>query len=220
MSARLFQCDGTAFNVPPPSAPIRHIRINSVTPQKNSKKRKHRKMTDDTSSSSAASVIRSEPQDEKGAEGMYERVLVDAECTHDGSIKHMLKYKDKDWKDFETKVLVPERLQSLSKLQYNLLKNGFRLLKSGGVLVYSTCSFCKAQNEEIVSQLLKDFSRARLLSPPPLLHPSPSNDSQGSADHKYRPKMGLIENTLRFDPITSHTSGLFIARITKDPNGN
>jgi len=42
---------------------------------------------------------------------LYDRVLVDAECTHDGSIKHVLKFRNSDieWKQFESRFLEPQR---------------------------------------------------------------------------------------------------------------
>jgi 16S rRNA C967 or C1407 C5-methylase (RsmB/RsmF family) len=46
------------------------------------------------------------------------------------------------------------RLDALADLQRRLLANGFRLLKPGGTLVYSTCSLALAQNEDVVAWLL------------------------------------------------------------------
>jgi len=155
--------------------------------------------------------------------GGYERVLVDAECTHDGSLKHMLKFRESRWEKFAEKVLDPKRMKELQELQRGLLKNGFRLLQRGGKLVYSTCSFCRSQNEDIVQWLLDTHKDARLLPPPPLLLPKdeaasmPAKGGEGatSVEHKFRPKAGFLRHTLRFDPATSHTSGLFLAILTK-----
>ncbi|XP_023642661.1 uncharacterized protein LOC17877220 isoform X2 [Capsella rubella] len=70
----------------------------------------------------------------------YDKVLVDAECTHDGSIKHIQKFEQWGWTTLERRVLDAERTDiSLASLQLNLLRNGFRLLKEAGTLVYSTC---------------------------------------------------------------------------------
>ncbi|CAI5518074.1 unnamed protein product [Closterium sp. Naga37s-1] len=66
-------------------------------------------------------------------------VLVDAECTHDGSLKHILKYDSWGWHTLNKRFLDPQRLNSLSALQRSLLETGFLLLKPGGRLVYSTC---------------------------------------------------------------------------------
>ena len=34
---------------------------------------------------------------------LYDRVLVDAECTHDGSMRHMTKLIAQKWEDFDSK---------------------------------------------------------------------------------------------------------------------
>lgn len=92
---------------------------------------------------------------------------MDAECTHDGSIKHIQKFEKWGWETLRRRVLDAERTDNLSALQVcnislkhalrvcnvtnvvsfspplmlqlQLLTNGFRLLKFGGFLVYSTC---------------------------------------------------------------------------------
>lgn len=73
---------------------------------------------------------------------LFDRVLVDAECTHDGSIKHLMKYATTwGWDTFERRVLDHDRLSTLRDLQERLLLNGFEHLKPGGRLVYSTCRY-------------------------------------------------------------------------------
>lgn len=136
-----------------------------------------------------------------GRARLYDKVLVDAECTHDGSIKHLAKFAQWGWETFEARFLQPERLATLAALQLGLLRQGFRLLRPGGALVYSTCSFARAQNEAIVSSLLAEEPRAALL-PIEGLGDAPSH-------------AGSLEHTLRFEPRSSATSGLFIARLGK-----
>ncbi|GAV71816.1 LOW QUALITY PROTEIN: Nol1_Nop2_Fmu domain-containing protein/OPT domain-containing protein [Cephalotus follicularis] len=86
----------------------------------------------------------------------YDKVLVDAECTHDGSVRHIQKYEHWGWTTLQRRVLDAERSDSLTVLQSKLLMNGFKLLKVGGSLVYSTCSLTAAQNEDVVEQFLRD----------------------------------------------------------------
>ncbi|CAA7056985.1 unnamed protein product [Microthlaspi erraticum] len=139
----------------------------------------------------------------------YDKVLVDAECTHDGSIKHIQKFEQWGWTTLERRVLDAERTDSnLTSLQLNLLKNGFRLLKQGGTLVYSTCSrvtisLTHAQNEDVVDQFLAEDSSAEL------------QEIEMAKDWPCR--SGRIPKTVRFDPWTSATSGLFVAKIRKLP---
>jgi len=131
---------------------------------------------------------------------LYDRVLVDAECTLDASVRHILLYGKSS----------PHTTPQLSQLQRRLLYNGFRLLKPGGVLVYSTCSFCTAQNEDVVKSLLDACPSAKLL-PVQITHAA----TEGSCIDNVPWDDGFLEHTVRFYPKSSGTSGMFIAKITK-----
>ncbi|KAL5797157.1 hypothetical protein ACOSQ2_001977 [Xanthoceras sorbifolium] len=131
----------------------------------------------------------------------YDKVLVDAECTHDGSVRHIQKFENWGWTTLQRRVLDAERTDNLTSLQLKLLTNGFRLLKVGGSLVYSTCSLTAAQNEDVVDQFLKQNASAEL--------------QEIDAAKDWPCRSGRIPKTLRFDPSTSKTSGLFVAKFTK-----
>ena len=139
------------------------------------------------------------------AAGGYDKVLVDAECTHDGSIKHLAKFAQWGWDTFERRVMQPERLATLRALQSALLRNGFARLRPGGTLVYATCSFARAQNEEVVEELLRAEPSAALL-PIRTLDDAPCR------------RGAFLPHTLRFEPRASRTSALFVARIGKRPH--
>ena len=123
-----------------------------------------------------------------GGPPLFDRVLVDAECTHDGSAKHLAKFGTQwGWESFERRVLDEGRLVGLEALQRSLLmcvqlnrrgggrvcadnrtllhdcRNGFRLLRVGGTLVYSTCSLTDAQNEAIVKWLFATCLDSRIV---------------------------------------------------------
>ncbi|RYR27343.1 hypothetical protein Ahy_B01g051394 isoform B [Arachis hypogaea] len=123
---------------------------------------------------------------ELGSHG-YDKVLVDAECTHDGSVKHIHKFENWGWGTFQHRL--------------SLLHNGFRLLKVGGSLVYSTCSLTLAQNEDVVEHFLKENVNAEL--------------AEIDGARNWPCKSGGIPKTWRFDPLTSQTSGFFVAKFTK-----
>ncbi|XP_057951511.1 rRNA (cytosine-C(5))-methyltransferase NOP2C [Malania oleifera] len=131
----------------------------------------------------------------------YDKVLVDAECTHDGSIRHIQKFEHWGWKTLDRRVLNAQRTDCVTVLQLRLLTNGFRLLKVGGSLVYSTCSLTVAQNEDVVERFLMENASADL--------------QEIDAAENWPCRSGLIPKTLRFDPLTSQTSGLFVAKFTK-----
>lgn len=159
---------------------------------------------------------------------LYDKVLVDAECTHDGSIRHVLKYDTWGWDTLKKRVLDQERLTNLQTLQRNLIRNGYRMLKPGGRLVYSTCSFIEEQNEGIVSWLLEEMKGEATLVP---VHTSFSNmfpawprmkdaeseseESGSVAEHRIPFTEGTLPGTAHFDPLVSNTSGLFVSIIEK-----
>lgn len=183
---------------------------------------------------------------------LYDKVLVDAECTHDGSIKHFRKFfeekkyekqkenknqfvisnkelkrraknkitnkeenpymtkydKKNEWnmKDFEERFLDTKKLIEITKLQAGLLRNAFKLVKPSGIVIYSTCSFIMKQNEEIISEFLKEVGdQASLLK----VFDENLKESMGFTE-------GYIQNTVRFDPIRSKCGGMFIAKIKKN----
>ena len=47
----------------------------------------------------------------------------------------------------------------MHKLQLQILKKGIQLLKLGGVISYSTCSLNPIENEAVVSEIMRNFSK-------------------------------------------------------------
>lgn len=80
---------------------------------------------------------------------LYDRVILDAQCTLDASVRHLLQHN-------KLGVISSEQDADgdVTKLQKRLILNAFHLLKEGGYLIYSTCSFCQSQNEDVVMWLL------------------------------------------------------------------
>lgn len=148
----------------------------------------------------------------------FDRVLVDAECTHDGSLRHIDKYRTQwGWETLGERVPWVRQEPGLRELQGRLLANGFRLLRDGGVLVYSTCSLCRSQNEDVVAAFLRESPGAKLDALPLPLK------SHGVHGAPARPSLLETEPvghagrycTARFDQ--GSTSGLFVARLRKLP---
>lgn len=83
--------------------------------------------------------------------GKMDRVLVDAPCSGLGTLR---RNPDLKWRQKETDVA------ELSELQAKILQSAARLVKSGGRLVYATCSLLQEENEAIAqafSEANKDF---------------------------------------------------------------
>lgn len=84
--------------------------------------------------------------------GRADRVLVDAPCSGLGVLRRKA---DLRWKKN------PIEFEQLSKLQSEILLSAARALKSGGIIVYSTCTLERAENEGVVENFLsahKDFT--------------------------------------------------------------
>ena len=130
---------------------------------------------------------------------LFDAVLVDAECSTDGSVKHVAKRRRLEWTE--------ERLPDLINLQKGLAASGFRLLKPGGTMVYATCSLSADQNERVVEWLLKELGPKAQLVPVSFPQAPPSV------------RAGNLEGTLRFwpseDPKELTGGGFFLAKITK-----
>ncbi|UCE06432.1 MAG: 16S rRNA (cytosine(967)-C(5))-methyltransferase RsmB [bacterium] len=74
-----------------------------------------------------------------------DRVIVDAPCSGLGVLS---KRVDLRWKR------TLEQIEELSRLQLKLITNAANLLKSGGVLVYCTCTIEPEENEHIIKKFL------------------------------------------------------------------
>lgn len=76
-----------------------------------------------------------------------DRVLVDAPCSGIGIIH---KKPDIKWQRVE------EDIEELVKIQRDILETSSKYVKSGGVLVYSTCTILKEENQEQVQKFLEN----------------------------------------------------------------
>lgn len=135
---------------------------------------------------------------------LYDKVLVDVQCTHDGSIKHVVKNIRNGWSKFDWKQL--DNLDDLYALQYSLLCNGWKMLKPGGMLIYSTCSLSRAQGEHIVEKLLSQHPDAAIFDFKVDLLTGCSYTSSG----------GILRIDPDKDNIDKRNGGFFIARLRKE----
>jgi len=76
-----------------------------------------------------------------------DRVLIDAPCSGIGVLK---RNPDSKWK------LQPEFIENIEKTQAEILENYAALVKNGGQLVYATCSILPSENENQVTNFLKN----------------------------------------------------------------
>lgn len=79
----------------------------------------------------------------------FDAILLDAPCSATGTIR---RHPDILWQK------QPEDLAQVTKLQARLLDNAVKLLKPGGLLVYSTCSLEPEEGEQQIETLLSRTS--------------------------------------------------------------
>lgn len=76
---------------------------------------------------------------------LFDKILIDAPCSNTGVLA---KRPDARW----NRSL--EDVKNLSDIQYEILENISKYLKTGGVMVYSTCSIEKEENIEVVERFV------------------------------------------------------------------
>ena len=106
----------------------------------------------------------------------FNHVLVDAPCSNTGVMRRRV---DLRWR------ISPEEILRLQQTQLDLLKLTATKLKSGGVLIYSTCSLEPEENAEVVKEFLREHKNFKL------------------------------ENERELLPFADNVDGAFVARLKK-----
>ena len=79
--------------------------------------------------------------------GFFDRVLIDAPCSGEGMFRKE-ESAVTDWSQ--------ETVEMCARRQREILHSGAQLLKPGGRLVYSTCTFAPEENEQAIETFLND----------------------------------------------------------------
>ncbi|TAK91306.1 MAG: RsmB/NOP family class I SAM-dependent RNA methyltransferase [Burkholderiaceae bacterium] len=93
--------------------------------------------------------------------GKIDRVLVDAPCSGLGTLR---RNPDLKWRQ------TPESVRELVAKQGSILASASRLVKTGGRLVYATCSLLQQENQDIVAAFLAAHPQWQLLPAREALH--------------------------------------------------
>lgn len=83
---------------------------------------------------------------EKTNIGTFDKILLDAPCSSEGILRN---------KPHIALQWTPETVYSHAKLQKELIFKGYELLNPGGILLYSTCTLNKMENEEVIEFLFQ-----------------------------------------------------------------
>ena len=87
----------------------------------------------------------------------FHKILIDAPCSGEGMFR-----KDPD----VAKTWDPSRPDYFSIQQKEIVARGISMLRPGGMLLYSTCTFSPQENEGVISFILENFPQMELLDIP------------------------------------------------------
>jgi 16S rRNA (cytosine967-C5)-methyltransferase len=128
--------------------------------------------------------------------GKIDRVLVDAPCSGLGTLR---RNPDLKWRQS------PQAIAELQAKQTAILASAARLLKSGGRLVYATCSLLDAENEAIAEAFAAGHPQFKPLDAAELLSKAQVTDAASLCENGY----------LRLWPHRHQTDGFFAAAWEK-----
>ncbi len=87
--------------------------------------------------------------------GYFDKILIDAPCSGEGMFRKNAEEALKEWSE--------ENVALCAARQSRILDEGTKMLKKGGRLVYSTCTFAPAEDEEQVESYLQNHPNMRLI---------------------------------------------------------
>ena len=139
-------------------------------------------------------------------EGVFDLVVVDAPCSGEGMFR---KSEDavNDWSE--------ENVRISAERQREILANARGMVKPGGYLLYSTCTYSPEENEENLDDFLgknPDFALVKV-----------KDELIGKtrpAIKRYAENVENIEYARRFYPHVSDGEGQFLALMQRDENAN
>jgi len=129
-----------------------------------------------------------------GWEKRFTKILLDAPCTALGSGASA----SKRWK--------LENSEKIARIQKKMLFSAYDALKPGGELVYSTCTYAKEENEEVVANLLENVPKAELMEIPLKIPHEPGLSDYGKE----------FKKCFRIYPQHLQSEGFFIAKLKKE----
>lgn len=147
--------------------------------------------------SSSVLVLHRDARCTKGLEGIADKVLLDAPCSSESTIRKGVDVK-----------LSEDIIRKMSALQKSLIRAAHRILKDSGILVYSTCTFAPEENEEVVDYAINLGFNVEKISLP--------LKYMGGVEEWYgKTYDSSVRNIVRVYPHLDDTGGIVIARLRK-----
>ncbi len=136
---------------------------------------------------------------EKGFE--FDKILLDAPCSGEGTLRTNPK----------TAVMWNAGgIRKMSAIQKRLLVSTIKILKIGGELVYSTCTFAPEEDEEVIDFVLKKFDNVKIED-----IRLPLKCRQGITKWQDKSYDNSVQKSCRIYPMDNNTEGFFMAKLRR-----
>ena len=89
--------------------------------------------------------------------GAFDKILVDAPCSGEGMFRKDLA---------NARVWSLEKVKECAKTQHEIIRQAVSMLRPGGLLLYSTCTFSPEENEQTIASLLQEHPELQLVELP------------------------------------------------------
>jgi len=132
----------------------------------------------------------------------FDRVLVDAPCSGEGTLRSSLK----TYAMWNIKTI-----QNLPRIQKQLVLSAFEILEPNGTLIYSTCTHAPEENEAVVDAVLQELGDKIKLEKISL----PIKTREGIVKWENQIYSNKVKKCTRIYPQDNNTEGFFIARFRK-----
>lgn len=132
----------------------------------------------------------------------FHKILIDAPCSGEGMF-HKEPQMARYWEE--------KPPAYYAGIQKNLILQGADMLRPGGMLLYSTCTFSKKENEEVIAFLLKERPDMETIEPEPYKDFSKGFSLEGETEEINR----QLEKCIRLFPHKISGEGHFAALLRK-----
>ncbi|HEX7974488.1 MAG TPA: RsmF rRNA methyltransferase first C-terminal domain-containing protein [Anaerolineales bacterium] len=140
--------------------------------------------------------------------GFFDRVLLDAPCSGEGMFRKS-EVARLEWS--------PELVESCAVRQMRILNAAARMVRSGGLLVYSTCTFSPQEDEAVIARFMVDSWEAEGLKFEVVQAPQLPGFAPGRPDWAEDPNSTVpgLEGTARLWPHHLAGEGHFVAVLRR-----
>lgn len=135
----------------------------------------------------------------------FDKIIADVPCSNEAGINPNFPKTLELWN--------PKKIKALSKLQKGILQSAVEMLKPGGTLIYSTCTFEPDEDEVVLDWILRKYPNLKITRIDSLqILP---NKKEGITFWNNKNLNSQVQNIMRILPTDTFT-GFTLAKIIKE----